>query len=551
MPAFLSRLAERPALPLPLRVLLVVLITPVAFLIYRRCSSTFPINTDYSNLMLEGDTMLHGNPLLSNWYLTTVSWYTTDIPLFALGIALRGFNPVLMRDIPTLVFLGVLAVSLWLASRPREDEARGSGLIGAAITFALLGLPSDVLATHLLMGPFRTGMVLLALLAYAALDTLKEKEDGRVPIVRLLLFSVPLTLALITDEFTQYIVVAPILLVTGLRLWRGPQEGRKVEIAILSATVATVLVAKITLKLLGAAGGFVMPDTYSNHIRIIPLLDLGRNLAWSVEGFQMIYSNNFWGMELGLPALFRILSGVSLVLVVYVMARVLFLLYATARATPAAPVVLFPLDRISSYLALGMTMNLLAYSFSTLPIGLATNRYFAPVAIFGAVLAGRLYTRRLLPEGKLRRWFPYLALLAAALSFVIFVKTTRRPHADRPLERVGLWLEARNLHDGYGGYWSTSDITVLTNKRVRVRQIIATEGGFKPFLFAADKRWYDAPAYFVVIDQRDFGGVNPKSVRAAFGEPDLEQQMEGHTIFVYNRNLATLLKREPEPARTK
>src|SRR5215467_5547848 len=54
------------------------------FTAYLRLSRTQPENSDQANILLAASDMLHGNVLLHGWYLTDVSFYTTELPQYAL-----------------------------------------------------------------------------------------------------------------------------------------------------------------------------------------------------------------------------------------------------------------------------------------------------------------------------------------------------------------------------------------------------------------------------------------------------------------------------------
>ena len=54
------------------------------FAVYLPLSRTSPENSDQANILLAASDMLHGNLLLHGWYLTDVSFYTTEEPQYAL-----------------------------------------------------------------------------------------------------------------------------------------------------------------------------------------------------------------------------------------------------------------------------------------------------------------------------------------------------------------------------------------------------------------------------------------------------------------------------------
>src|SRR6266853_442938 len=70
----------------------VVLAVAVLFLAYLRVSRTYPENSDESNDLLMAWDMLHGNVLLHGWYLSDVSFITTELPQYVLLLWLFGLH---------------------------------------------------------------------------------------------------------------------------------------------------------------------------------------------------------------------------------------------------------------------------------------------------------------------------------------------------------------------------------------------------------------------------------------------------------------------------
>src|ERR1700726_3750208 len=65
----------------------------VLFAVYLRLSRTVPENSDEANVLLTAKDLLHGNVLLHGWYLTDVSFYTTEVPQCALLELIFGLHP--------------------------------------------------------------------------------------------------------------------------------------------------------------------------------------------------------------------------------------------------------------------------------------------------------------------------------------------------------------------------------------------------------------------------------------------------------------------------
>ena len=59
-----------------------VLAVGLLFVAYLQVSRTYPENSDESNDLLMAWDMLHGNVLLHGWYLSDVSFITTELPQY-------------------------------------------------------------------------------------------------------------------------------------------------------------------------------------------------------------------------------------------------------------------------------------------------------------------------------------------------------------------------------------------------------------------------------------------------------------------------------------
>ena len=80
--------AAAPARWRPEHTALVVLAIAVLFVCYLRQSQTVQVSSDGSGNILQAWDMLHGNVLLRHWYTSDVSFYTTELPQYALIEAL-------------------------------------------------------------------------------------------------------------------------------------------------------------------------------------------------------------------------------------------------------------------------------------------------------------------------------------------------------------------------------------------------------------------------------------------------------------------------------
>ncbi len=137
-----SEAAEKPSAPPPLTVaqrapdrrvtarrLLIaaaaVLAVALLFLAYLRVSRTYPENSDESNDLLMGWDMLHGNVLLHGWYLSDVSFITTELPQYALLVRLFGLHTDTAHIAAAMTYTLVVILAVLLARGARGQVPRG------------------------------------------------------------------------------------------------------------------------------------------------------------------------------------------------------------------------------------------------------------------------------------------------------------------------------------------------------------------------------------------------------------------------------------------
>ena len=87
------------------------------FLLYLCQSRTAPFNSDGAANVLQAQALIAGNPLLRGWWTSDVSFYTTELPEYALVTAVRGVTPDVVHLCGALSYtLTVLLAALLAAS---------------------------------------------------------------------------------------------------------------------------------------------------------------------------------------------------------------------------------------------------------------------------------------------------------------------------------------------------------------------------------------------------------------------------------------------------
>ena len=119
-----------------------VLAVALLFVAYLQVSRTYPENSDESNDLLMAWDMLHGNVLLHGWYLSDVSFITTELPQYLMLERLFGLHTDTAHIAAAMTYTLVVVLAVLLArGRVGQDqksrrEAAPRMLLTAGLMFA-------------------------------------------------------------------------------------------------------------------------------------------------------------------------------------------------------------------------------------------------------------------------------------------------------------------------------------------------------------------------------------------------------------------------------
>ena len=101
-------------------------------------SRTVSVGSDGASQALQAWDMLHGNPLLHGWWVTDVSFYTTELPQYALLELVRGLTPDVMHVGGAMTYTLLVLRGRFLARGRARGEATAStrALLAAGIMLA-------------------------------------------------------------------------------------------------------------------------------------------------------------------------------------------------------------------------------------------------------------------------------------------------------------------------------------------------------------------------------------------------------------------------------
>ena len=507
----------------------VVLAVALLFLAYLRVSRTYPENSDESNDLLMAWDMLHGNVLLHGWYLSDVSFITTELPQYALLVWLFGLHTDTAHIAAAMTYTLVVIFSVLLArGRVPRGEARLRMLLTAGLMFApQLGVGVFVLLLSL--GHIGTAVPLL--LTWLVIDRCPPRPW--VPVLVGLL----LTWVLIADPLVLLVGVVPLVAVCALRVSRdlarrqdtsvqAALRARWYELSLAVAAIAAQGLASLAGHLLHA---YIHPLAY----QLAPVHTWARHAWVTGKGLLVLFGAKPEGPPAAMAFALLHLAGVALV--AWAVLRV-------ARRFLSWP------DMISQILLVAMVLNVVAYVPSTLANATDLNaREFAVVLPFGAVLAGRTLAASL--QAGLRRRPRAVALLAGALLACYAAGlgyAAAQPSVPPMNARLARFLAAHHLTSGIGGYWLSSVVTVGSDGAVTIRAVASLP--LAPYRWEAKSSWYDPVpnrANFLVTSNAPgfFNHWQPKpAAQAALGRPVRTYHVGHYTVYVYDKNLLAALR---------
>ncbi len=137
-----------------------------------------------------------------------------------------------------------------------------------------------------------------------------------------------------------------------------------------------------------------------------------------------------------------------------------------------------------------------------------------------------------------------LAVLALFSSFT-FVKIAKMPvdyGRDNTLHQLTALLEENELEYGYATFWNSQAITLLSDERVKCREILATATkGAQTDYYQSSYDWYgpqeNVEQYFVLLSKHEYNKVRQNPTWIGWEENQLSRTIEapdGYIIFVFN-----------------
>jgi hypothetical protein len=495
------------------------------FAAYLRQAQTVPVNSDGGSFALQAWDMLHGNVLLQGWTTADLTFYTTELPQYALVELAHGLNADVVHIAGAMSYTLLVLGAALLA---RGQAAGREGAIRMLIAGGIMLAPSLGTGTHtLLSNSDHTGTQVPMLAIWLILD--RARARWWTPV----LVAVLLAWVQVGDPLVLYEGVVPLVLVCAIRMYRrrGSLQENWYELSLAAGAIVSAGVAWLALKLIHQLGGFVVrpPTTALAHVAHLPA-----NVWVEVQSVLVLFGADFSGQQ----------NDARLGIAVVHLAGVALAAWAAGRALRRFGTQ----DLVVQVLTAALILLLVAYVLRGDPNVTGSAHEIAGVLPIGAVLAGRLLAGTL-ARGRLL--ILALALILGCYAGIEVHNTVQQRPAD-PNAQVAAWLQAHHLTYGLGDYWNANAITLDSGNQVQVRYVSRVGDTLMVRPWETKNSWYDHTqhdATFLVTP----GPANVCSpgtpagwqaaAKATFGPPSGIYRVDGFTVLVWHENLLSHLRR--------
>jgi hypothetical protein len=499
------------------------------FGVYLRLSGTGAENADMANILLMASDLRHGNLPLHGWYVSDVSFYTTELPQYALLESFLGAGMQTAHVAAAMTYTLALLLAVMLARGGTSGRQAVTRTLVAAGIMLAPQLGGGVYALDLAVGHIGTSVPLL--LTWLLLD--RARPRWWVPV----LAAVMLAWALAADPL---VIVAGVLPLGTASAVRVIKDTRWYEMSLIGAAAAATGLARAAGWLLRAHGGYV---EHAVPLSVRSPRDLRGTLAalWQILD---LFGADFRRLS-GLELFFAILHLVSVGLVAWALLRVAARFFGDVTLT----------DQV---LALAIAGGATAYLVTS--VSRQGAHEIALIEPFAAALAARTLAgparlaeaarsgivplagtaRRILTAGYLAGVL-VLAGQVAGLGYEL-----SQPSASPQYAGLASWLAAHHLTDGLASYWDSSSVTVDSRGLVTVRAL--RQSTMQPYLWMSDRAWYDPGTHratFLVLDGQP--GYSPgwpmHRIVGRFGRPARVYHTGPYTVLVWRHNLLRSIPR--------
>ncbi len=493
--------------------------------------SRIDLDADKANHLLQAEDILSGNFFMSDWELTGVTFFTTDLIYYEIGKIFCGVTPKAIYVAVGLMIASVLIACYFACMIGEEKSLR----LKRFLFIALMLIPCR---QYIFYFRVHTGAIFLCIIAFLLVYSILKKEElSKRKIYYILLFIV-FSFGTIGDMLFVLEGIIPIILVCFFKLLDiDDKEEKKTLYKLIIIAVFAVICAILWDKMFFYIGG-------ANKNNFVEIMKFSKLNEWFsrfqsfLSGIMTLCMGNFWGKQVA--NIWILIRGINFLIML-----IAFILIITNLCRLIKQKIEM-LDIMSVLLSCSALMSFLAYILT----GMSEVRYITIIPIAGGIVLIRNIDSVINVKNK-----QICVGLIVILSFLSFIGKIKEISGDMQhtqesdkYELIG-FLEEHGLENGYGSFWNASDLTVISENHIKVRHIKADDNNeMQMYKWFAKNEWYSEEAEFVIVDnsKQDGGegddfGVSEVNVKNFFGDPFERYEVGNYIVLVYDSDLSQML----------
>ena len=514
--------------PLAISAAMVAAFTGLVALLDAVAVHTGAADSDKATTILVGQAIGDGHFLLHGWILSPGSYWTSDATFYALAVRLFGLRPELLYAEPAVVAAATISVGIFMTL---EDRRGSAGFAGVVVVVALLVFATPAMDFWFVGKGFHVATALYALVAFGAMRRGRFGWGWALAVVLL-------AFGMLGDLMIVAYGAAP-LFVSGLvailreRKW---QSG----IAQVAAAVASVGIGELALRLANALGRFKPGPT----LRLANLDQVLTNLRHVFTyAADLVGLTNGRFATGGVPlALLGVHAVGALCMAASLLAVLVNLVAGVVRGRSQNQVLAsgpepWRLDDMLLIATFGSSVTFVILAGAN---GHGVHFLVLPI-VFASVLTGRMVARAWSKVPT--RWaFRALAIagIAVSLSFGAGLGyALSNPEPTQPASFLATWLQAHNLRNGIGGYWSAAITTVESGGAVTVRPVSIGLHGMQRTMSQSSASWYAGQRFqFFVYGTSKSSKRYLMSATRTWGTPAHTYEVGRYHVLVWDHPLS-------------
>ncbi len=184
--------------------------------------------------------------------------------------------------------------------------------------------------------------------------------------------------------------------------------------------------------------------------------------------------------------------------------------------------------------------------------GLLSSAYWRLIPVIGtATVTSILFIEWVITAKKItvavKRMSVVGTVMAVLVSIINLSSVAEIPsdnYKDNVLFTLASTLEKENLTYGYATFWNANSITVISDSKVKVRDVTVDDGGITPRFYQSSSKWYKTQEgqndYFILLtdsEYSDLKSASPELVSQTVKEFGIKTSDDEYRVLVFDHNI--------------